>query len=235
MQLLRRPLALEKKWKVHQLPCLFRHNTGHSQDGSQAPRGQTRQVKEGNCSMDHSQEGKKVRDSLYCGLTATCSQSCPLRKNLPLPDIHNSGKAKGDALLHQAGCPIIFCSDICWWHTFLTEWNGVSLLRWDDDNWTPEHCIQTDASGSWGCGAFLDNHWLQWCWPQKWAHHNFMVKELIPIILSCMVWGRQLAGRRVLIKCDNSSVVAAVSKQYTKEQVAMHLRITKLVLLCRSF
>ena len=106
-----------------------------------------------------------------------------------------------------------FCSNICWWHTFLTEWNGVSLLRWDDGNWTPENCIQRDAFGSWGCGAFWDNHWLQWCWPQKWAHHNIMVKELIPIVLNCVVWGRQLAGRRVLIECDNSGVVAAVSKQ----------------------
>ena len=50
-----------------------------------------------------------------------------------------------------------------------------------------------------------------------------MVKELIPIVLSCVVWGWQLAGRRVLIECDNSSVMAAVSKQYTKEQAAMHL------------
>jgi len=23
-----------------------------------------------------------------------------------------------------------FRSDLCWWHTFLAEWNGLSLLRW---------------------------------------------------------------------------------------------------------
>ena len=144
--------------------------------------------------MDHSQVGKKARDSLYCGLTATCSQSCPFGKSLPLPDVCYSGK-----MHYFTKLDVQFCSDISWWHTFLTKWNGVSLLMWDDDNWTPEHCIQTDASGSWGCGAFWDNHWLQWCWPQKWAHHNIMVKELIPIVLSCVVWGRQLAGRRMLI------------------------------------
>ena len=69
----------------------------------------------------------------------------------------------------QTKLDVQFCSDICSWYTFLTEWNGVSLLRWDDDNWTPEHCIQTDVSRSWDCGVFWDNHWLQWCWPQKWA------------------------------------------------------------------
>ena len=50
-----------------------------------------------------------------------------------------------------------------------------------------------------------------------------MAKELVPIVLSCVAWGRQLAGRHVLIECDNSSVVAAVNKHYTKEQKAMHL------------
>ena len=53
-----------------------------------------------------------------------------------------------------------FRSDLGWWHTFLTEWNGISLLRWDDDNWTPEYHVQMDASGSWGCGAFWDGQWL---------------------------------------------------------------------------
>ena len=38
-----------------------------------------------------------------------------------------------------------FRSDLCWWHTFLT---GLSLLRWNDNNWSPSHIIQTDASGS---------------------------------------------------------------------------------------
>ena len=116
-----------------------------------------------------------------------------------------------------------FRSDLCWWHTFLTEWNGLSLLRWDDNNWTPNHFIQTDASGAWGCGAFWDGQWLQWSWPQEWEKYNIMVKELVPIVLSCAVWGRQLAGSQVLIECDNSSVVAAVNKHYTREQKAMHL------------
>ena len=55
------------------------------------------------------------------------------------------------------------------------------------------------------------------------GHRNIMVKELIPIVLSCVVWGWQLAGKCMLIECDNSSIVVAVSKQYTKEQAAMHL------------
>ena len=50
-----------------------------------------------------------------------------------------------------------------------------------------------------------------------------MVKELVPIVLSCAVWGRKLAGSRVLIECDNSNAVAAVNNHCTRDQIAMHL------------
>jgi len=53
-----------------------------------------------------------------------------------------------------------FRLDLCWWHTFLTDWNGLGLLCWNDSTWSPSHTIQTDASGSWGCGAFWDGQWL---------------------------------------------------------------------------
>ena len=52
-------------------------------------------------------------------------------------------------------------SDLCWWHTLLTEWNGLSLLHWDDNNWIPNHLIQTDASRAWGYDAFWDGQWLK--------------------------------------------------------------------------
>jgi len=73
-----------------------------------------------------------------------------------------------------------FRSDLCWWHTFLTDWNGLSLLYRDKKNWTPDHQIQTDGSGVWGCGSFWEGQWFQWTWPPQWAHLNIMVKELTP-------------------------------------------------------
>jgi len=114
-----------------------------------------------------------------------------------------------------------FHSNLCWCHT-LADWNGLSLLQWDDAHWSPDHLIQADASGAWGCGAFWQGHWLQWCWPLEWVTHNFMVKGLVPIVLSCAIWGRKLAGSKVFFECDNSSVVAADNRHYAKEQTAMH-------------
>ena len=48
-----------------------------------------------------------------------------------------------------------FCLDLCWWHTLFTEWDMISLLRWDD-NWITDHHVQTDTSESCGCHAFWD-------------------------------------------------------------------------------
>jgi len=131
--------------------------------------------------------------------------------------------AKLKELHYHTRLSLEFCSDLCWWHTFLAEWNGLSLLRWDDQDWTPNYIIQTDASGTWGCGAFWMGKWFQWPWSPEWADINIMVKELVPIVLSCAVWGKQLAGNQVLFECDNSSVVVAVNRQYTKTPESMRL------------
>ena len=115
-----------------------------------------------------------------------------------------------------------FRSDVCWWHTFLGSWNGFSLLRWIDSS-SYDVSIQTDASGPWGCGALFDKKWLQWQWPPSWSTVGIMAKELVPLLLSCAVWGPALSRRNVLFECDNSSVVAAVNKGSAKEAVVMHL------------
>ena len=39
------------------------------------------------------------------------------------------------------------------------------------------YTIQTDASGSWGCGSFFQGHWFQWEWPAQWALMNTMVSS----------------------------------------------------------
>ena len=116
-----------------------------------------------------------------------------------------------------------FRSDICWWHVFLQHWNGISLLRLTTHHTPNDFIIQTDASGSWGCGAFLLGQWLQWEWSPTWKSIGIMAKELAPIVLSCAVWGKLLSHKRVLFQCDNQSVVAAIQKGSSKDVSAMHL------------
>ena len=116
-----------------------------------------------------------------------------------------------------------FRSDLHWWHTFLNSWNGLSFLRCTGPGKPPDHCIQTDASGTWGCGAFFEGKWFQSPWSPDWLPCNIMAKELVPIIFSCGVWGCHLARKRVLFQCDNYSLVAAINKGSSKDPLVMHL------------
>ena len=45
-----------------------------------------------------------------------------------------------------------FRSDLMWWRTFVEDWNGISFLL--PPTHLPQLQMASDASGSWGCGAW---------------------------------------------------------------------------------
>ena len=47
-----------------------------------------------------------------------------------------------------------------------------------------------------------------------------MIKELVPIVVSCAMWGPLLSKE---FHCDNQSLVDAVNKGYSKDEMVMHL------------
>ena len=57
-----------------------------------------------------------------------------------------------------------FQSDLRLWHLFVQAWNGVSFLECSPIPRAPDAYIETDASGSWGCGALFNNLWFQLEW-----------------------------------------------------------------------
>ena len=130
-----------------------------------------------------------------------------------------SAAARLKRLSHFTRLTKDFHSDLRWWHLFATHWNGLSLF----DCSLPDHVISTDASGLWGCGAVFGTQWMQMAWSMEWFRKDIMAKELVPIVLSCAVWGPLLSGTRVEFKWDNSSVVDSVNKGSSKEPTVMHL------------
>ena len=116
-----------------------------------------------------------------------------------------------------------FKSDLCWWHVFLGEWNWVSLLKIADCPPPPDCIIQTNTSGTWGCGVYLQGRWLQWQWPEAWPTSSIMAQELVLIVISCAVWGPLLNRKTVLFQCDNTAVVIAVQKGSAKEATVSYL------------
>ena len=79
----------------------------------------------------------------------------------------------GSKLTHHVRINHQARSDILWWHVFLETWNGVSLLSMAGRR-EPDISFASDASGSWGCGAYWAHTWFQLAWsdanPDKYGH-----------------------------------------------------------------
>ena len=116
-----------------------------------------------------------------------------------------------------------FRSDLAWWRTFIVRWNGVSYLPPPAYLPSRELQITSDASGSWGCGAWHGHSWFQVRWDERSHHLSIVEKELIPIIIACVVWGSSWQGHQVRCYCDNQVIVACLRSRTSKQQGIMHL------------
>ena len=102
-----------------------------------------------------------------------------------------------------------FRSDLAWWHLFLKQWNGISLMSAIGQE-KPEFTVTTDASGSWGYGVHFSSHWFQLKWTPTAASHSIAFLKLVPIIISGLVWGKYWKGTHVLCRCDNLATVEVI-------------------------
>ena len=114
-----------------------------------------------------------------------------------------------------------FRSDLMWWHTFAMAWNGVSFLL--SPSYLPQLQMASDASGSWGCGAWHGCHWFQLQWDERSAPLSIMAKELLPIVLAVSVWGPRWNGHRIICLCDNQAVVACLHSRTSRVGHIMHM------------
>ena len=117
-----------------------------------------------------------------------------------------------------------FRSDVAWWHIFLDKWNGISMISPPPSQATDIH-LYSDASGSFGCGAWWGVEWLRYLWQESWIHQSIAAKELLPIVMAGMLWGRHWRRRRVIVHCDNLAVVGVVNSGAAKDpELAQLLR-----------
>ena len=113
-------------------------------------------------------------------------------------------------------------SDIVWWHCFIEHWNGLSMML-DDRKDHPDVVLTSDASGSWGCGAFWDKLWFQFIWPEALRNLHITNKEILPIVLAVATWGAQWKNKSVLCRCDNAAAVHIINASTSSDSYAMAL------------
>ena len=116
---------------------------------------------------------------------------------------------------------VAFRLDLAWWQAFIGEWNRVSFLT--PPQLLPEWEMASDASGTWGCGAWHRNLWFQIPWDASTHRLPITVKELLPIIVAGALWGAEWAGHRIRCHCDNQAVVACLRSRTSRHKGLMHL------------
>ena len=114
-----------------------------------------------------------------------------------------------------------FRADLAWWQLFLRSWNGVGLLG--DYRLRHGHELTSDASGTWGCGAWYGTSWFQYPWSGRAQHLSIAVKELFPIVIAAAVWGHRWKGLSITSYCDNTAVVAVLNSRSCRDKHLMHL------------
>ena len=88
-----------------------------------------------------------------------------------------------------------FRADLHWWQTFISSWNGVSIL-YRLNRQAPDSEFHTDASGSWGCAALWEGHYFQLPWAScpSFASASIAPKELFPVVIAARYMGPLLVG-----------------------------------------
>ena len=109
--------------------------------------------------------------------------------------------------------------DLKMWLIFLNEFNGASIIP--DQMWHADSDLQlyTDASGEIGVGGYFQGRWFQERWPESCSGSNrnsIAWMEFFPIVVAVVLWGEWLKGKRIVLRSDNTSVVAILNKQTSK-------------------
>lgn len=112
-------------------------------------------------------------------------------------------------------------SDLRWWLHFVSEWDGTAIMAAADAPSSVD--VYTDASSSFGYGAYCDGEWISQPWSgdlrtiaQCAERESVPFFELSAILAAASAWGARWRGRRVLFNCDCAPVVAALNSRTTR-------------------
>ena len=111
--------------------------------------------------------------------------------------------------------------DISWWHQFLSDWNGISIIQ-DAPVSSDSILLFTDASGL-GFGAVFGFHWFSLPWPNFMVHHHINFKELFAIIAAVHSWGNSWINMQIIFMTDNQPICDIWRRGSTPDSTLMCL------------
>ena len=109
--------------------------------------------------------------------------------------------------------------DILWWHTFLPQYNGVSMMLYEE--WyAPDSIFSSDACLQ-GCGGFWEGKYFHSNFPDYFEKlkYNINILEMFAIIICLKLWGKFFKGKRIQIFCDNESVCFCLNTGKSQNEI----------------
>ena len=114
--------------------------------------------------------------------------------------------------------------------------DGISMFiapEWKDAD---SFQLYTNASSSFGFGAYLDGAWFRGDWQphQQLPKCPIQWQELFAIVAAALTWGHLLAGQRIRFPCDNLPIVQAWTNQSSRHPGVMELLRTLFFIAARN-
>lgn len=106
--------------------------------------------------------------------------------------------------------------DLKWWDRFLYQYNGISIMIYDD--WSrPDEIFSTDACLT-GIGGFFEGNYFHKAFPdfilgREW---NICILEMLAIIVALRLWTDRLKGKCIVVHCDNEAVCHVINSGRTR-------------------
>ena len=119
----------------------------------------------------------------------------------------------------QVVVPDYVKKDVLWWHKFLPQYNGVSLMLYEE--WSnPDEICSSDACLH-SCGGFSSGKFFHSIFPEsfKAKKYSITILEMFAIIICLKLWGEHFKGKRIQMFCDNQAVCTVVNQGKSKCEV----------------
>ena len=120
-------------------------------------------------------------------------------------------------------------ADITWWLKFLPTWNGSAKFIDQNSVLTVDMLLYTDASGSYGCGAYYQGARFFHAWQPHQHLRTIQWKELFATVAAALTWGHRWQGKRVTFMCDNQAIFLAWQGQHSRDS-----HVINFIYVCRT-
>lgn len=120
---------------------------------------------------------------------------------------------------HRVKLSAEFRKNIPWWMRFINVYNGVSLIP--TQLWSARDSIfSTDACLT-GCGGMSSEHYFHVEFPPQVLLRFTAIHllEALAIVIALRLWGHLWHGRRIMVHCDNFSVISSLNSGRVRDKL----------------